>query len=1128
MESKFLLIFLCVCTTLIGVSADCVPLDYKFDPYCTGVIQDDGSFLSGKLLIKPKNSYSFQITPEPVAMGYTNGYEYFLSGGIDYNIYWTDGRECSEERNLFVPIPRYIIEQPKCKFSVANVSFIAAENLSETADCNPFCEITDSSVQLGYQLDTFECGLTVPFYEVNNNYPNHIIKNSYCYKNSGSVELVYKEQYSSWKLVLSSSQIEIQEMSGSHGIWEKLAPGDYQLLVESQNCGKQIIPIKISITWPTYYLEFGPNSICPRNSSISIHFDDPDVFSDGLSIRMDGKLISSSDDSIYRSNPTHSFLVELFYNYSCSSNTMEKDPVILGDIRYSVDSCDASNRKVHLFYNETLYKDVVVYTPSEAITPADKSFDLPSSSDFFIESKCHFTPIQVNTKSPIQPSYVIVKKEQFCGDTVDIFFPNYYQFDTLVLSNNGENHDGHGYFRNLEPINGGIGFSYSINGCTEGSIFVTTEQFKYSEYENIIKVLDYPGCGQKGHISYQVKEVKTGNLSKVVVEEFSSVSQATLVTSIDKCPLSFQYTWYLPYFEQYQYPQEFIIPTNTSCFYSLDGKLFFKNVLGITINSIQLDGRTYQTKTTLQDGVSFENLPFGTFKLTIFTDSCNIYQNVHVTIGSVSDWVFPATITPVTGDCAVANGKIEFDETIFSSVQSASTYVNLGSSDYDIDFILKNGTCAGTAVLFVPTSVVSVVKKQVIVSPMCHRTMDGAVKISLFDTHNKEWKPDIIAIQFQNSSAEDPSIFSQMNSGSYKLSVVNGSCQWRETFDLQDQDLQFTAEHVSDMVHNCQQQTIVKYYSKNENTKINNIVSNDYQFTQLNQQYYSYYLNAEFKSKRNIWVVYAESQCIKTYQVETGDRDMISGLKWPKAIVSSNDCQNPSVQYSTLTLDNPENMIAYSYPFTIQDHFYLSNTRQMFSDFVFVAIDKSTECTKQLTVQFKNALTSSTKTIQKPICPGSTDGNIQLLTDLKKESSQIYDFFGYNKPIVDGNGLNSFPLITNGTYTILRSPKSNPFCRFVDSFDVIVDEPTVSLSSTGVCDASDTPIGDVGVVTNTLSITTTNVTYNLNGHISTNPVFKGLSVGDYSSTVTIYNSVCRRVIQSNPISVSKLPSVSVT
>ncbi|KAF2068443.1 hypothetical protein CYY_010231, partial [Polysphondylium violaceum] len=1124
-QQLFVVLFLLLCisgTAISALSCSQPPFRYELGRSCD--MKNYG--LIGTLYISSPQRYTFTLSPNADYTVDTDGYYYTLSPNINYTIEWKsyDNSLCNGKNYAFTPNPHFAISQPKCRFSQGTVTFVKPEGLDfldvscENAPCN-VTFANKASYEYSYEDLEVECDFTPAIYELTDSYPNLKVQDSYYYNKTGSIQLIDKSKYTNWILTYDEDDTPIPESTPSSATWVGLQTAYYFLTLESSTCGIQRIPIKIDYTWPNYYIEYGTNATCPRNASVKINFDDPNIWdSPAVQILIDGHLITKGK-SFYLGDFQDSQSSLQFNYHSDTFYNPISHPSMIGDIQYTVDPC---TRLVTLYYNETLYSDIYAMDDDgNQLVITDKTFTIPSIYSYpTIESPCFFTSKTIRISQPVRPIYKIVKPQQFCGDTMDVVVLNYYEFESLEMGD--VQHDGQGLFKNVIPNNSVLNFKN--NGCYEFDTFsIPTLAYTFDQVEEIIEIISYPSCNNNGNVSYTVKDVKNNILSEIRYFAFTPSQSLALSTQFsENCSQSFSTQWLAPAVRKYvnTFPGTISVIKNTTCKYSNDAQIEFEtNFLSVT--SIVINGVIYEP--SFSDAVvRFNGIPYGTYQITISSSDCVDYYET-ISIGTDNDWEFPAIVSPVTGDCSIPNGGISFDSSILAPIdalQSSLIANNLPSGYQTISFQLKNGTCSGSVNIFVPTASDSYATSKIYSQPSCSENHDGYVKFSVNDKNGNEFAPTGVEL---NSNSFTGNIFN-LGEGSYNFIVKNSSCAWPVSVSMKAIEPEFTFKKIVDTFEKCEQKTFVSITPSSHNIYVDAITSGYSPLLQYSNNVYAYYPQT-FSNTRQIFITYNQV-CVKALRVEE-TTDLSGTIEWPTVTVPSVDCTDPSVQNSLAQVINPTNMMLYAGGFSV-DHMYVPKYNFM-SLFGFTANDKKSGCQKTFNLNTYNQGIVA-KTITKSTCPGSIDGKIQIDVDPNSNMYNVYQVMDYGfdfLPVTSGSKLNSFSNITNIEYNLVRSFRNNPFCSVVENVNIVVDEPFVSLSSTGLCDASDTPIGDVGVVTNTLSITTTNVTYNLNGHFSTNPVFKGLSAGDYSSTVTIYNSVCRRVIQSNSVSVAKLPSVSV-
>ncbi|KAF2070260.1 hypothetical protein CYY_008420 [Polysphondylium violaceum] len=1057
------------------------------------------------------DGYSFTITPNTSWSEIDNqDYIYHLAAGANYTLEWKHATDssCDGAEIFSVPNPHFVISQPKCRYSRGTVTFDNPDLIPFDADCQDEpCEVSiqDQDLDLNYHNSNIDCVFKPAFYELSDKYPNLRVQDSYYYKDSGSIQLYDLSKYSSWNLTFGDNPNQNLPES-SAGLWIDLKPTTYSLNLQSDECDLQIIPIEIAPSWPSFYLEFGNNIECPRNSSMKLIIDDADFFAKGCQAYINSYSAGNGQSVYFNEYSPEKIEVKFLWN----SEMMLKDmyrPDIMGDIQYSVDSCTGI---VTLHYDEALYPDVYAYD-GKKLPVTDKKFKLTDNAAY-VESPCHFSKVYINIRSSILPAYEITKPQQFCGDSMDVFVANYYEFEELTLGEDDLEHDGHGNFKNIPAsFHDTISLNYKANQCYETqSIDIPFRSYEPLEYEEIIEIVKYPACSLPGIVSYTIRDIKRNVYSQKQIQSFYTSSLVSLSTSFDNnCSQIFTTDWFSPDIQKYHnsFPNDlYSITKNATCKYSNDGSILFKLNPGFKVLNILINNIVYNSTTDL-NGVNFNGLPYGEYEIIIKTDKCSpFYQTI--SISTTNLWEFPAVVTPVTGDCSVSNGKITYDTSIFTSTTPVSNFAALNSGYHQIDFALSNGSCSGSANIYVPTATGTVPNAKILAQPSCEYSDDGVVKVTIVNL-GQESSPTSVQLKSFNTSTNTFTL----KGGNYNFMVYNNSCSWPLNVVLKARDVQFKVNYIMDNNDECNQKTFVSVTPMDKNITINDI-STDSEVTHYSNFIFSF--NPIMFGKNRQFFINYNDHCLKTVTIQD-TQDMFQKISWPSIQAKYVDCGGVSTQNTVADITNKKNMTIYQNDNSIRN-MYLP-TYSFYRSY-FTAIDMPSKCSKEINFNNFN-IGPISKSISKPICPGSNDGSILVNLDPKSNYYQLWDSDYSHLPVESSSKLNTYKNISNREYSLVKSLKSNLFCTVLEPINIEVNEPTVSLGLLGLCDASNSDI--MRGVTNTLSISTTNVTYNINGVLSTNPVFKNLSPGNYSSTATIYNSVCKRVIKSNTVLVPKSP-----
>ncbi|KAF2070261.1 hypothetical protein CYY_008421 [Polysphondylium violaceum] len=1123
--SIFILLFICI-SSAQALSCSVESFRFENDTKCSK------SYLGveGELWISRENTgYTYRVIPNVSLISQDTEGEYFkLLPGINYTlqIEHSVDSNCNSIKSIYVPDWKFIMDPPKCKYSQGSWTFIPPKKGVDLASIEASCQdgpcnytSIDDEIILSYSDNNMNCEFSPPIYDISNKYPNLKTQDTLLYRNTGSIQLFDLSQYSLISLE-NIEPINVPDSPVGSGYWNNLSYGHYTLKLQSLDCGLQYIPIYIDGQWPDYYFEFTKNETCPRNSSVKIFLDDPLFYESGASVSINGDNIPEGQ-STYLNSAVNGEMINLgFIHPQYISTFTVYASKLIGDIHYTFDPC---TNLVTLFYNESLYSDLIAFYDQGDIEIVDKKFTFPPTRrEAYLESPCHFYPIKIITDQGIKPSYTIAKPQLFCGDTIDVFVGNYYEFTELTMGYMGDiQHDENGYFRDINP--GDFIINYKSSECYKPqTLDIPTLKYGADEYEEIIEIITYPTCLTSGNVSYTIRDVKNNIFSQTAYYSFFPSEGIEMYTMFDNfCQQDFRTYWMAPYItkEIQNFPKQFYPHiSNATCRYSDDGSMVFPANPSMSVPTIYIDGKEYTRQVSI-GGDLYTGIPYGSHRVVIPITNCNVDFVQDIFIGTANDWEFPATITPVTGDCSVQNGKITYDADLFSQVTDPQSLTGLSSGIKPIHFALKDDSCYGTANLYVPSKTTSSAHVMIRSQPSCDSTEDGLIELYISDQVGNKHQPT------QVMKGSDVSAFPTFSlyEGSYDFIVFNNSCSWPVNVRLEAKNPQFEVTQIADNIINCNQKTLVSVKPL-DSTIVVNSVSTNADGANYSNNLFSYRPNV-FLKNRQFWVQYND-KCVKSITTEQNIVSLYDQINWPTISTPSVDCLDPSVQNIALEVSNPSNMTLYpnkeAFPIS---KIYVSTYNTY--DAHFTVKDIPTQCWKEIPY-INGAPGSIPKTITAPTCPGGLEGSIKVDADPKTTSHLLYDY-AFDSTIQFDPSINKYTNISSNTPLILvASVQGNPFCSFYQPINIAVEEPSVSVSSVGYCDSSDTPIADTGYVTTTLSITTTNVTYSLNEVVSTNPVFKGLSVGQYNSTVTIYNSFCKRVIKSNPVYVAQLPSVSVS
>ncbi|KAF2068423.1 hypothetical protein CYY_010252, partial [Polysphondylium violaceum] len=353
------LFLLCICSA----SNACFLDPFEYDAYLDCDNTNLG-LLSG-LDIPYQPLFNFTITPTPPSYTLSSGdvFNYILSTSVNYTLEWKSEADstCDGKDYLFTPNPYFAVSQPKCRLSQGSITFVKPDDLDfNSASClDAPCNVTftnNKNPVVTYQDNSITCSFNPIIYELSDSYPNIKVQDSYAYVSTGSVQLLDSSKYSKWTLDYKGQSIT----ETSPATWTNLVGNarTYNLTLESIDCGVQIIPIQIQNTWPDFYLEYGTNTTCPRNSSISIIFNDPAIFTTSpVQVTAAGIPITQNGQSFYLNNiQSSTFTVSNFY-HTLTYHRTAYTATLFGDIQYSIEPCTGL---VTLYYNEAIYTDVYV------------------------------------------------------------------------------------------------------------------------------------------------------------------------------------------------------------------------------------------------------------------------------------------------------------------------------------------------------------------------------------------------------------------------------------------------------------------------------------------------------------------------------------------------------------------------------------------------------------------------------------------------------------------------------------------------------------------------------------------------------------------------------------------------
>ncbi|KAF2070202.1 hypothetical protein CYY_008478 [Polysphondylium violaceum] len=1076
-------------------------------------------------------SFSQELQPQIATYAVNKGPVYFLPHGGEYTLSWSFSNrpECANSTTIVPIITSFVVNHPKCRFSQGNFNFI-----------NPSSDFTYTQYPsyLYTQVAGLGCERNVVYYELSDAYPNLKIENTQCHKSTGSVQVLNDGAYSVMKLLLPDGA---PIPTPSPGLWTQLSHHQqYTLALESDQCGDQFIPIDVFPNIPKFELVFHKNESCPTNSSVSVAFEDPTVFDLLDSITINGVAYTGEP---YYFDFTSDINLALSLN-GCSYARQMGKPYLIPDVHYTIEQCKNYNSTVNLIYDENVITDLQVSAGTNnsfsPVNVANKQFELNENQDqFYYSSQCYSSAI-VQISSPVLPIVVIENPPQQAGDLFDIFVSNYMDFFELYLENTSLAYTkaDQGWMRNIVATDT-YNLKYRVDGCARYSLPISYfSGYLDSSFQDIITVISPGTCNRRGLVSF--KSYYGIYPSEETISLFAPGELHTLTTTF---PQQFPWgssrskLWTAPpdpwSFEQPNF--NITVSKNCSCKYSNDGEIKITYMSDFVILAIEIDGIGYYPA---GDGYSyiFSGLPCGELRVEVFEDLCS-YRYYMIQMYSNSDFEIEYTTFPA--DPGEYNGGLKFNASQFSTLvgpngvllQYSGEFFNQQQNIYKFIFVTADLSCSGSFYALIPTTVPATVEVIPYTRPFCKKSLSGAFGVSLFDD-NSVPIPISSIVNMKNGKIVNIATPPVVPAREYNYAIRSPSVVRLLNYDLIEQDIEFSYNILSEMgsPNSCQVWVFVELIPSVDNFVVDGVFANHYPLSKATNLF-----KYESRGESSFTVeIYYGTGCSKSLVIERNLQDKyILKNDWPNLSVTQNNCSDPDSINNIVEVHKGSGRVQSSLSTMSADlngKFVQTSLGGSSADEITFR-DPYSFCT--ITKTIPQTYSTSTVTVKKGICPTSNDGTIDLPIDTNTQQALVKEVISEQTstlPVASSTSLNVFTGVRNSTFTILKTFKTNSFCSILESVQVTVDEPRVeSVASVGACHIDEISLVNGGQIINTLSINTSSVTYSAGGISSIDdPVIKGLASGEYSSTVTINNKICKRVLLSNTVTVAQLPTVSTT
>ncbi|KAF2075142.1 hypothetical protein CYY_003532 [Polysphondylium violaceum] len=1076
---------------------------------------------------------------------------YTLEVGTTYTLTYNFTSEvgCVSTEEIVAQGPKLVFEQPKCRYSLGSVDYVGENVLPQPVSFSvdavtqtlPYQFLAGQGHDFKIEYGDVSCGKTIILYEdTNKGYPLLTVKHDICNGGVGSVILVNHNEYISFALQVQNSPSNLTTINT--GQWSSLTAGSYTLLLQSKSCGLQQVPIFIENGFPKFHFTMSPYKGCPSTPLVNIVFDDPTINPIDFAYVYVGTQMTLPFTA-----PSQYFDLEI-RGAQCSTITTLYIPDIVLDVHYTIENASVDgycgDALFTLVYNETLYTGLsVTDRNNNPVTLTNKQFVGPYNSQFTIRDSCQSnSAIQILAPIPV-PIIKTVDKLEKCGDTTDLYIYNYLDFEnvTLFLGESSEflYSDPDGYIRNTTTVQYYV--SYYLKGCrvpAYGQGIDQEIQPFNDQVEFLYTITKNPVCNRQGEITFYIHYPPLDLFSKNKTVSFTPDQFINMYHYIEIYGCLVQRGITIdPYRFEAGAPDVIVTQFNDiGCRYMSNASIYIESEFSISYilfkdETGQSPPKAYYPESTISNSThyGFTYLPFGERDIVIvFGDCSDIVKIQHINLKASSSFELKYSITPIT-NCQVQDGSITVENPsqftylyIYPSRDPAinGVFNNLASDVYHVFIDVASETCYGNVSIHVPTAVQANIHFQTVTNPTCKSESNGAILVfpkskddSIFYSVSKLARDDGVT-QYGNA-------FWDLKQGVHNFTVYSMSCSWRASTNVTAEVPSFKYRVLSQTeVGSCDYKTFIQFYSENPNVVISSI---------------SQSLNLQGDTLDNIiygrpsggtsffTIFYASSDCSQEIMVENIDYSFDTPDQVPTV---TPDCSSSTFGPS-LVLDANYN-VAFSASGVYLDDFQYDHIPSL-ENLVYTHF--STGC--QANVNAREISTyQPNPVIVNETCYGAVDGTAAVAIT----GSQIFyqtispNSNGYSLtfPIQDtSSSLITFSHFTTTGFGIMRTHKDNPYCVDTSLHNVDGFEPSVSLQSTGVCDASNTGSRTEGQIVNELDVEGLNqITYTLNGTSSQSPVFSDNKVGNYTSIVTIDDPRCKRIFK-NDVQVAQLSPIGI-
>ncbi|KYQ93447.1 hypothetical protein DLAC_06139 [Tieghemostelium lacteum] len=1037
---------------------------------------------------------------------------FYLEYGQSYQINY-EVKMCNDPKSQEITISGFkytFPSQPKCFYTQTLVTFYDYASPLTYQGSN-FESIRNFGPGLNTVYDNSSCQVTFFLTPVTNSTPSFTIVNPTCGYNNGTLYVPNTNDYSTISLYDSSEN----RIFSHFGLFSSLSPGSYTLVLASEACGTEVVPLTISNIIPQLLIDYVQvKDLNLPVSQLKFSFSDSEFNSSKVTISYNDIEVSDWNNfSTARlfAGSTNKFVFS-YDNGTCSSTqyyyTAQVYPNVYWTQQKPSDGKCSSNVTVSLQTEQTPI-------PPTNINYANKQFQAPYGKTYSLSTNQSQASLSIPVFTDI-PIFQITRGSLKgpCTSTFDVKILNIDKFSNISIV--AQSRDGPFYpklvgdtFVNVTIVYN-IGIGYIPKGCSESNLSYRSIFPDITDWGLDSTFIEYTTITPATCINPEETFNYTVTNAAGVFGPFQATTSQLKYSKYVSLPDTYCFA-ILDYTAKVvsSFELDLDVVSNMPC--SNEGNSGVFNITipsNYTIQEVTVDGQAvnpllentypfYNTNSSIQVKWKYVNGRY-----------CYSTKNIQTQASLVK---LEYTTVPVT-NCSQYDGEIHITNyNDFSSIQlnggspQNGVYTGLSSFYQLLNFETASG-CVGTQRIYVPTISDSVsVFTTVIQNPTCSNSKyaDGSIQFSV-NIENNTTPLSVQLVDDLDTNTVYYNIYPRANPGTSLFWVGLGSCSFIKnvTVDLEDPSIGLNSIFNST---SCLYSSVSQVTSSNDHVLIQNVVSGSASvFGNLNGQWNLYNNGKDTVEYTVSWNDVCQKKINSSMTKFTQTNPVVYTVK------KVSDCKNFYLQvqienfgmfasekfylnYQGLRPD-ANGFFSYVPSTTLLSFYYTTKAGCSGTHSVSILL----EDTEAPTFEVTNDICYSGQGQIK-----ITNYNSNYYYTYKQGSNSDGYYSLTNAFNVDTSG----GLVGSNSYIINRYCKNNVLCNTINFYYAVVNNSNTP-SIKAIDFTEDTGASDAKISV-TLNYQPQSVTYQINDQ-TPQPTgeFNNLPAGDYKVTVVISDKVC--------------------